>query len=308
MDGSKLRKLWQAIRAFLEFCLKASKYQIIHVNVASDSSYYRKSFFIKTAKILGKKIVIHQHGGDFEEFYYKQLNDKGRNRLKKIFSMGNVFLVLSPEWKKFFSGIIDENKIIVFPNSIKVSKVGEKNYGQHKVLFLGRICKEKGIGELFKVLPGLIEKYPDIQVYLGGIWADKELEKMAGSYPENVVFLGWISGEEKKKYLEWCDIFVLPTYFEGQPVSVLEAMAYSCAVVASDTGGIPQMIENGRTGILIEPKSPESLAEGLSKVLEDADLCRRLGENAYKKVKADFSIEKNMDKLLRIYRKVLDLT
>ena len=101
---------------------------------------------------------------------------------------------------------------------------------------------------------------------------------------------------------------MLPTYFEGQPVSVLEAMAYSCAVVASDTGGIPQMIEDGRTGILIEPKNTKSLAEGLSKVLEDADLCRRLGENAYKKVKAEFSIEKNMDKLLEIYRKVLEVT
>lgn len=308
VDGSKLRKLWQAVKAFFMFCMKASKYQIIHVNVASDSSYYRKSFFIKAAKILGKKIVIHQHGGNFEEFYYKQLNDKGRSKLKRIFSMGNVFLVLSPEWKKIFSEIVDVNKIIVFPNSIKVPPIGEKKYGQHKLLFLGRICKEKGIGELFEVLPQLIEKYPDIQVYLGGIWEDKELEKTAGSYSKNVTFLGWVSGEDKNKYLELCDIFVLPTYFEGQPVSVLEAMACSCAVVASDTGGIPQMIEDGQTGILIEPKNPGSLAEGLFKVLEDVDFCRRLGENAYEKVKAEFSIENSMDKLLEIYRKVLGFT
>lgn len=308
VDGSKLRKLWQAIKAFFTFCMKASKYQIIHVNVASDSSYYRKSFFIKTAKIMGKKIVIHQHGGDFEEFYNKQLNDKGRSRLKRIFSMGSVLLVLSPEWKEIFSKIVDENKIIVFPNSIKVSPAGEKNYGQHKLLFLGRICKEKGIGELFEVLPELIEKYSDIQVYLGGIWADKELEKIAGRYSENVIFLGWVSGEEKKKYLELCDIFVLPTYFEGQPVSVLEAMAGCCAIVASNTGGIPQMIEHGYTGILIEPKNPGSLKEGLFKVLEDDKLCRRLGENAYEKVKADFSIENSIDKLFEIYRKVLELT
>lgn len=308
VEGSKVRKLFQAMKAFVMFCLKAPGYQIVHINAASDSSYYRKSFFIRAAKVFKKKIVIHQHGGDFENFYYRQLNDNGRQSVKKIFSMANVVLVLSPEWKSFFSKIVDGNKIVVFPNSIKIPPMAEKEYGQHKLLFLGRICKTKGIGELMEVIPELKKEYPNVKLYLGGIWEDKELKKTADHYPENVVDLGWISGEEKRKYLNLCDIFVLPTYFEGQPVSVLEAMASSCAVVASKTGGIPQMIEDGKTGVLIEPKNVRSLKEGLVKVLQDAELCRRLGENARQKAEAEFSIEKNMEKLLEIYRKVLELS
>ena len=69
VEGSKLRKLFQAVKAFARFLAKLPFYQIVHVNMASDASYYRKSFFIRAAKLYGKKIVIHQHGGDFESFY-----------------------------------------------------------------------------------------------------------------------------------------------------------------------------------------------------------------------------------------------
>ena len=97
---------------------------------------------------------------------------------------------------------------------------------------------------------------------------------------------------------------MLPTYFEGQPVSVLEAMAYSCGVVASKVGGIPQMITDGQTGILIKPKDEESLLEGLTKVLEDEQLCKKLGENAREKVTREFSIEKSMEELLTVYERL----
>lgn len=308
MEGSKARKLYQAIKAFLIFCLKVSHCQIVHVNVASDSSYYRKSFFIRTAKMFRKKIVIHQHGGDFENFYYRQLNNSGRQRVDKILSMGDAFLVLAPIWKDFFAPMVGENKITVLPDSIQMPEDREKEYGKHKILFLGRLCKEKGIGELFQIMPDLRAEYPDLHLYLGGVWEDAELHKEAARHSEYLTWLGWISGREKNSYLEQCDIFVLPSYFEGQSVAILEAMAAKCAVVASKTGGIPQMIEDGKTGILINPKDADSLKQGLQKVLEDAELCRKMGEHARKKVETEFSIEKNMEKLLKIYRKVLELS
>lgn len=308
VEGSKARKLLKAAKGFLEFCLGAPGYQIVHVNVASDSSYYRKSFFIKMAKMLKKKIVIHQHGGNFEEFYYEQLSERGRERVKKVFSMADVFLVLSPEGKRFFSQIVEENKIRVLPDSIQIPVKPEKSYGQHKLLFLGRLCKEKGIRELLESITELARKYPDIKLYLGGIWEDGELKALAAKNPEHVTELGWVTGEEKRRCLEECDIFVLPTYFEGQSLSVLEAMAYSCAVVASGVGGIPQMIEDGQTGILVSPQDVESLKQGLEKALGDAKLCSELGANARRKVEEEFPIEKNMEKLLQIYRKVLGLS
>lgn len=305
VEGSKIRKLLKAAGAFVQFLLKLPKYEIVHVNVASDASYYRKSFFVRGAHLFHKKLVIHQHGGDFESFYHRQLNDKGRKNVKRVLSMGDAFLVLAPAWKEFFGTIIDKDKITVLPDAIEIPALVEKEYGQHKILFLGRLCEGKGIRELLAVLPALKKKYPSLKLYLGGIWEDKALEKLAKQQEDTITFLGWVSGEEKKKYLKECDIFVLPSYFEGQSVSLLEAMAYSCAIVASKTGGIPQMIIEGETGLFAEPKDEVSLYEGLDRLLSDAQLCKRLGTKARQKVEKEFSIEKNMEKLLHIYHKVL---
>lgn len=305
VEGSKLRKLWQAAKALVLFCILLPGYEIVHVNVASDASYVRKSFFIRIAHLARKKIVIHQHGGDFTTYYEKELSERGRKSVQHVLSMADAFLVLAPFWKTFFGTIIGEDRITVLPDAISVPEKKEKQYGQQKLLFLGRLCRDKGIGELLDCIPELSEKYPDIKLYLGGIWEDAVLKQEAEKYPEQVKWLGWVTGEEKKKYLQECDIFVLPSYFEGQSVSLLEAMAASCCCVASETGGIPQMITGEENGIFIEPRSKKSLCTGLDRALSDVALCRRLGEAAYERVKADFSLEQNMKQLLQIYREVL---
>ena len=304
VEGTKITKLLQAVKAYFRFLVKLPKYDIVHVNMASDSSYYRKSVFIRTAKACHKKVVIHQHGGNFPEFYEKELSDKGRARVKKVLSMGDAFLVLGTAWKDFFGTIIERDNITVLPDAIRIPKREEKQYGRHKILYLGRLCKAKGIGELLTVMPRLRERYPDIRLYLAGIWEDKELQEQAETLREYVTDLGWIGGAEKQRYLKECDIFVMPSYFEGQSVAILEAMANSCGIVASKTGGIPDMIIEGETGIFAEPGDTETLEEGLLKLLADPALCRKLGENARRKAEAEFSIDTNMKQLLAIYEAI----
>ncbi|MCM1387511.1 MAG: glycosyltransferase family 4 protein [Bacillus sp. (in: Bacteria)] len=304
VEGSKPTKLMKAITAWFRFLSKLPKYDIVHVNMASDASYYRKSVFIRTAHLFRKKIVIHQHGGDFEKFY-ADLDKKGQKSVKKVLSMEDAFLVLAEAWKRLFGEIIGEENITVFPDSIRIPARQDKRYGVRRILFLGRLCKEKGIDELLTVMPELYKKYPDAHLYLGGIWEDKKLREKALSLTQCVTDLGWISGEEKEKYLQECDIFVLPSYFEGQSVAILEAMAYSCGIVASYTGGIPDMITENETGLFARPHDAAALQESLDKLLSDSDLCKRLGENARGKVEAEFSIEDNMKRLLGIYESLM---
>lgn len=306
VDGSRGRKLGQAIKAYLCFLGKLPKYDIVHVNMASDSSYYRKSFFIRTAKAFHKKIVIHQHGGSFQAFYQKELSERGRKRAREVLNMGDAFLVLGTQWKKFFGEIIGEEHITVLPNAVRISEKKEKQYGSHKILFLGRLCKEKGIGELIGAVGKLREKYPDLHLYLAGVWESEDdvLKERVKKLGACVTQTGWIGGEQKQKYLEECDIFVLPSYFEGQPVSVLEAMANACGIAVSAVGDIPDMIVDGETGLLSVPQAEEDLEEKLDLLLADAGLCRRLGENARRKAEAEFSIERSVETLLGIYERV----
>lgn len=314
VEGSKAAKLACAVRAYFRFLRQLPKYDIVHVNMASDSSYYRKSIFIRTAKRCrqkqgtgercGKRIVIHQHGGNFPDFYEKEISAAGRRRVRKVLSMGDAFLVLGTAWKEFFGTIIGAERITVLPDAIRIPAAEPKQYGVHKILFLGRLCKAKGIGELLSVMPGLREKCPDVHLYLGGIWEDEDLKRQAQAMGEYVTDLGWVSGEAKQKLLQECDIFVMPSYFEGQSVSILEAMAYACGIVASKTGGIPDMITEGETGLFAKPQDTRTLADGLRRLLEEPDLCRRLGENARGKAAREYSIDDNIKRLLAIYETI----
>ena len=207
--------------------------------------------------------------------------------------MGDVFLVLSPKLKQFFKGILEPSKVILFPNAVPVPDSIEKEYGKQKILFLGRLCKEKGLRELFSVLPQLHEQFPQMRLLLGGIWEDEELREEAAKMKEYVTDLGWLQGEAKKDYLRISDLFVFPTYFEGQPVSVLEAMAYQCGIVATNVG------------VLIKPKDPEGLKSALEKLLSDPELCECLGKNARAKVQKEFSIEKSLQELIKIYQQLV---
>lgn len=305
VDGSRSRKLKQAVKAYMRFLVKLPRYDIVHVNMASDSSYYRKAVFVQTARIFHKKIVIHQHGGSFQEFYQQELSERGRKRARRILSMGDAFLVLGTEWKRFFGTLIGEERITVLPNAVRIPAKTEKQYGSRKILFLGRLCKAKGLEELFGAVRQLREKYPDLHLCLAGVWEDEELAGQMRMLEGCITETGWIGGDQKQKYLQECDIFVLPSYFEGQPVSILEAMANACGIVASGVGDIPDMIRDGETGFLCMPQDTESLREKLDRLLADPALCRTLGENARRKAQKEFSIESGIERLLGIYRELV---
>ena len=101
-DGSKLKKLLVAFNSYMEFSRHIKEYDIVHVHMAAQASFTRKSIFIKKAKKAGKKIIIHQHSADFDDFYFRQSDAKKRKQIKKTFEMADIIIVLSEEWAKFF--------------------------------------------------------------------------------------------------------------------------------------------------------------------------------------------------------------
>jgi len=306
-EGSKLKKLLVALGAYFRFCHKLKWADVVHVHLASDNSFRRKALFVNAAFRKHKKIIIHQHGGDFRT-WYDSLSDKGRESVRKVLDKSDHMYVLSPSWKHLFDMLTDADKIEILPNSIKVSGSDTGDILQVKknrqILFLGRICETKGIRELMDCMPELIAAYPDVRVLLGGIWEDDRLKGYIEKYPDNVRYIGWVSGREKEKYLDESAIFVLPTYFEGQPVSVLEAMAAGCCVVASDVGGIPMMIQDGQNGLLVPPKDVGALSEALRKCLSDDELRTKLAMSARIDVRRDYDISITIDKLVNEYRKL----
>ena len=307
-DGNKLKKLLVAVRAYIKFCLILDSYDIVHVHMAAQASFIRKSLFIKRAYKRKTNIIIHQHGGNFDGYFLAEVNNKKRQKIKSVFAMADIVLVLSCGWADFFErNICEKNKVVVLHNGVVIPQYEKENYTDHNVLFLGKLGKEKGAYDLLEAIPQVIDKVPDAIFYFGGVGELKICERIAQSRSvgNRVKFLGWVSGREKEKYLINSSIFILPSYYEGMPMSVLEAMSYGMAAVASNVGGIAQIIEDGVNGICIEAGNIGLIVDVLIDLMQNEEKRRRLGQAAAKSIRQQFDITENIKQLYRLYLELL---
>ena len=148
VDGSTAAKLLKGVQALLQFVTVLPKADIVHLNMAADASCYRKLIFMQIALWFHKKVVIHEHGGDFQGFYYKRCSAKRQAYIKKMLNRADLFLVLTDVWKDFFADMVDRDKIHVLQNAVPVPKMPKTDYSSHTAVFLGRLCPEKGVDEL----------------------------------------------------------------------------------------------------------------------------------------------------------------
>lgn len=303
-DGSKVKKLFVAVWARLRFEFLIKEQDILHVHMSADNSFYRKAVFIRKAYKEKKKIIIHMHGSTFDLFYKERCNEAQKKEVREIFGMADKVIALSEDWKEFLSKFICEaDKIEVIYNAVKMPEPYQKDYTNQKMLFLGILGKRKGTYDLIEVLPEIFEKYPQAHIYFGGDGEREMAEKICQEkgIAEHVTFLGWVRGEEKEKLLKECSMYVLPTYHEGMPMSILEAMSYGMAVVSTYTGGIPHLIRNKESGLLCGAGNIKELRENLLTLLGNDRLRERIGKQAAEKIRKEFEVTAAVKKLLKLY-------
>ena len=171
---------------------------------------------------------------------------------------------------------------------------------------VGRLTPVKGIPYLLQAARILLRQGANVKVLVvgdGSIRQDLMTQTRDLGVSENVVFLG--HREDTDELLQALDIFVLPSLSEGIPMALLEAMAASRAVVASRVGGIPEIIEDGFEGFLVEPMDVDSLAERCRLLIESPDVARKMGEQGRKRVERDFSATAMADRVASVYKELL---
>ena len=306
-EGTKLKKLMVAVCAYFKFAMKVSKCDVVHVHVASDSSYVRKSYFIKKAYAKKKAIVIHQHGGDIVN-YYSNLDSSAKSRMENVFGMADAIVALSESSKEFLLQLVNDVPIFILPNCVSIPNASvykDKDYSKPNVLFLGRICKDKGIRELVEAFDRLRSLFPQATLSIGGIYEDSDLKQLIEERSEYINYFGWVEGNRKENLLIDNTVLILPSYYEGFPVCILDAMAYGLCVVATEVGGVGEVIENNVNGVLIEPKDVNSLFEGLKYVLQNSDVIKQMAVNGRKSVEDRFSTTMVLSKLYNIYESII---
>lgn len=123
---------------------------------------------------------------------------------------------------------------------------------------------------------------------------------------DHVELLGWVKNEKKEEYLKKCSIFILPSYHEGMPMSVLEAMSYGLATISTNVGGIPQIIENRVNGIRIDAGNVAEIKDSLIEMLSDLTVRSEYGKIAYRTIRKKFNAENNIEKMVNIYSHLVD--
>lgn len=304
-DGNAVRKCVQFCFGVIKFFKIVNNVDIVHIHMASRGSYRRKRKFVVWAKQKKKKVIIHLHGAEFKIFYNEEADKKLKSDIRKILNLADKFIVLSNEWKEFIDTIVDPKKVVIVHNAVALNH--KSNLKNQSIIFLGKLGKRKGVYDLIDAMPYVIKDHPDVMLLLAG---DGEIEKCRKKATENgtianIKFLGWIDSETKNKLLSESSVFVLPSYNEGLPMSMLEAMSFGLPVVVSDAGGIPAVIHDGENGLLVHAGDVNKLSVVLTEVLEDVELRFKLGQSAFDTINNFFSIDKQIKKLLNIYKTIL---
>jgi glycosyltransferase involved in cell wall biosynthesis len=256
--------------------------KIIHIHGASQGSFYRKFIIFAIGKLIfRKKIIYHIHGGGFQKFY-ENTNSLSKLLIKTLLSQCDIVICLSQAWFEYFNQNFKIRAIKILPNIIDYPTIIKDIPKTDNItfLFLGLICDEKGIFDILKVIIKNKEHYKEkIKLLIGGNGETNRLKGLIEKHQigDIVEFLGWISQEKKVDVLNKTDIYILPSYREGLPISILEAMSYGKAIISTNVGGIPEIVINIKNGLIIEPGNMEQLEQSLWFFLEHPELIKEYG-------------------------------
>lgn len=181
------------------------------------------------------------------------------------------------------------------------------NNGEKKILYVGRVVREKGLDRLLAAFS--LVRIPSRLIVNGDgmdLWRAKKIAHRLG-LDDRTEFSGWIDREKLSQYYQKASIVVVPSVWP-EPFGLvgIEAMSYGKPVVAFNVGGIPEWLEDGVTGFLIQPYNVKEMAERIDYLLENPDVAREMGMQGRKRVEAEFSKEKHIARLLEIYHEVID--
>ena len=295
-----------------------NKYDIIHVHPI----WYPFAIVAFLKSILKKPLVIWGRGADI--YAYHSYNLLKKSLIKLLVQKADVVLALTYDMKRKIENISGRKDIIIIPNGIepilteeRVSKsmlkrrldIRENTDSVRLLLYSGRLVSFKGVQYLIKAMKKVINKYENTYLIIVGDGAFKgELVKLAKrlGISNNVVFLGAIPHKTLLHWLPNFDVFVYPEV-RGQGISnaVLEAMASGVPVIASNVGGLPEVIIHQQTGLLVPPGSPEHIASSIIELLTNNDLREKIISKAKETISAKFNLDVTVEKLLAVYQSVL---
>lgn len=310
-DGGKITKLLKGISGYCHFAkvLLLNRPELVHIHSSFGPSFFRKLPFIYMASWAKLPIINHIHGADFDEFY-TNAGQKKKDLIRKAYGKCSVLIALSEEWKERLSQIVSKDKIEIVENySILHEDALAERLNRpcnKKVLFLGEIGRRKGCFDIPAIAEKVIEVIPNAKFILCGAGTETDMQAIQSALrdrkiDQNVEFPGWVRDAKKDKVLRDADVFLLPSYNEGMPMSILDAMGYGLPIVSTNVGGIPKIVHDGENGACCQAGNIKRLSSGINELLLNDEYRHNAIKASYKCVYESYSLPKHLSQLETIY-------
>lgn len=266
---------------------------------------------LPVAKKLNVPLVVSFHGMDASHMLRKLAY---RNGLKKVFEYASSIIVCNPAMVEALPlSTRQKDKVSWIPYGINLNQFNPQPRVRNsltRILHVGRLIEKKGVPDLIRAFAQLKTKF-SIQMELVGTGPEEGICKQLVKemmLEQCITFHGWKSPEEVKNLMQQADIFVLNSRIatngdsEGLPVGILEAMAMGLPVVSTNHAGIPKAVDNRVTGLLVEERDTDALAQALTDLLQDEQLRKSYGVAGRKKAESFFSMEQMHAALHSVYK------
>jgi glycosyltransferase involved in cell wall biosynthesis len=302
-EGSR----WKKSRAFavalsiLLSRLARGSVRGVHAHAASSASFWRKSMLLAIARAFGVKTIFHLHGGGFEHFAERRCGALARRWVRHTLEASDGVIVLSPRWAAWIRRFAPAARVHVLGNPVHLPAVPDEGKRTLVLVYLGLVSDAKGCFDLLRAFGRLAGRYSAWRLVVAGHGEiDRLREEAARTSLSGVVEVpGWIDPESRDALLDRAAIYVLPSYAEGLPMGMLEAMAHGVAVVATRVGGVPDTISDDVDGILVPPGDINALAAALERLMGDPALRQSIGRAGRQSV-ARFSTDRILSRLNEI--------
>ncbi|NOR21145.1 MAG: glycosyltransferase [Candidatus Aminicenantes bacterium] len=307
------------LKAFFDIWRIIKKYNPIIVHTHSSKAGLMGRL---AAKLAGAPIIVHTPHGHVFFGYFGPFKTKLFIIFEKLASrITDKIVALTNREKKdhILFKIAEEDKFSVIYSGIELNILKESSSEEKQNLkkelgipenslivgTAGRLVPVKGPEFLVKASKYIISKYPDTYFMFTGdgpLEQDLKRKALEMGISDNIIFLGW--RDDLVKIISIYDIFVLPSLNEGMGRVLVEAMALGKSIVASNVGGIPDLVIHGKNGFLVPPKNPKQLAKYIQVLLEDKDKREKMGL-AGKEMAYNFTSERMVEKIANLYKKLL---
>ena len=314
----EVNEKWQQIPFFLlqtyyfvKLIIEDKDIRIVHIQGSSHGSFYRKFILFIIAKYGFKlKIIYHMHGSRFERFYV-QSDFISRKLVKFLAENSDIVICLSDYWKNFFNSSFRTKRLEILGNVIdKVDNVLIKRVKNDKLnlLFLGAVGERKGIFDLLEAISASRHFFSGrLILTVGGNGETIRLENYIREHhlEDLVQYVGWVSGEKKHQLLSNSDLYILPSYNEGLPISILEAMSYHLPIISTPVGGTAEVVREDVNGFLIDPGDKAAMITRIKRFIDEPKLLTEMGHASGQLVK-NYLPETIFPKLNELYESLLD--